>query len=650
MPDENTVMRYVIYPCIGVARVGNSESEYFIGPEAPGEVPRPEGGYKDGDGRVKRQAARFRIYEVDEAGTAVREITADDAEITWRVHVANRKAGWYEFLNAMDLGPKYAKTTAPRNKTITGDDRRQLVIDPGPRAISGRDVQGDAYHFDSGEFMGKKVPLGELRTDEAGRLLVLGGYGKSESYTGKPAKTFANNNGWHDDISDGPVRATIKIGGAEFEAEAAMVAVTPPNFGQGLYGVVTMYDVVYDLFCREEKFGMKAPERPSFHRDIYPIFERLVGNQWVNGGVNFLFGNSSPSDLTAPDLLAQLADPAEEFKALRTSYFAWFRDPAQALAKQEAEKIPPFYGDAFGDYTGVGMDDLAVTPTQYEWLRRWAEGDFDNDPADGQRPARLEDYQVAEQPHALDRANLESCLGGPFHPGIELTWTLRVASMWKDAFRLNLLPEGVEPKMDYGPSLTPHEALGKGGVVESSGPGTLTCWMGVPWQTDEASCLSGYELGTYLTLPSFWAARVPNQVLSERSYSRVMDKRLPPGQRMKHLFYRLDWLRYFGPSYQTRINDNVAKWDKLGIVTEMEGPEDHDALGLPARLWVETGLAEELTKSDPTWEQVRIAERLVRVPEEEKLLMTSRAASKLATEKDEVPIAARRRVLRRDEL
>jgi hypothetical protein len=35
-------------------------------------------------------------------------------EITWRVHLANRKAGWYQFLNAMDLGPKYAKTAALR--------------------------------------------------------------------------------------------------------------------------------------------------------------------------------------------------------------------------------------------------------------------------------------------------------------------------------------------------------------------------------------------------------------------------------------------------------------------------------------------------------------------------------------------------------
>src|SRR5215207_9884753 len=118
MPDTDEIVRYVIHPGVGIARVGNSPEEYFIGPEVPGQAPQPGGGFKDGAGRIKRQAARFRVYGLNEAGAAVREITADEAEITWRVHVANRKAGWYQFQNAMDLGP-YAKTAAPRNRTIT---------------------------------------------------------------------------------------------------------------------------------------------------------------------------------------------------------------------------------------------------------------------------------------------------------------------------------------------------------------------------------------------------------------------------------------------------------------------------------------------------------------------------------------------------
>jgi L-lysine epsilon oxidase-like protein len=649
MSDQNTIVRYAIYPGIGIARVGNSPDEYFIGPEAPGEVSQPDGGFKDSAGRIKRQAARFRIYGLNEAGEAIREITANEAEITWRVHVANRKAAWYQFQNAMDLG-KFSITAALRNKTITGTDRKKLIIDPGPRKISGRSTHGDSYQFDTGEFMGTKVPLGELRTDEEGRLIFLGGFGHSASFDHKPATTFANNDGWHDDTSDGPVRATVKIDGNEFEAEPAMVAVTPPSYGPGLFGVVTMYDVVFDLFSRDPKFGPPTSTRPSFWRNIFPIFERLVDSQWVNGGINFLFGDGSPSDLTEPNLLDKLSSPAEEHRPLRTSYFNWFRDPANATAAQEPEKLPPFYGDAFGDFSDLGMDDLALTPTQYEWLKRWAEGDFDNDPSHRDRPPTLDKYPIAAQPHALDEANLESCLGGPFHPGIELTWPLRVASMWKEPYRLNVLPEDQEPNMDYGPNLSPVDAMGPGGIVETSGPGTLTWWMGVPWQTDGASCLSGYELGTFLPLPSFWAARVPNQVLSERSYRRMLDDNLPLAQRFKHLFYRVDWLRYFGPDYKTRINDNVAKWHKLGIITAREGSADHPAQGLPARLWVETGLAAEFTKSDPTWEQVRIAERLMSAPVEEMPEVPLLAAAKLAAEIDEVPLPARRRILNRDEL
>ena len=647
MSDQNEIVRYAIYPGIGIARVGNSPDEYFIGPEAPGEVPQPEGGYKDSAGRIKRQAARFRIYGFNEAGEAVREITADDAEITWRVHVANRKAGWYQFLNAMDLG-KFAMTTALRNKTITGADRLKLIIDPGSRSISGRNTQGDAYHFDTGEFMGTKVPLGELRTDDAGRLIFLGGFGHSASYDQKPATTFANNDGWHDDTSDGPVRATVKIDGKEFEAEPAMVAVTPPSYGQGLYGVVTMYDVVFDLFSRDAKFG--RPRRPSFWRDIFPIFERLVDSQWVNSGVSFLFGSGSPSDLTEPDLLYKLSSPAEETNR-------------SALLISTGSEIPPMQPQhrnlrSCRRFTATHLETSTISEWMIWRLLRLSTSGCDTGPmAISMMIPRIEivqptldAYPIADQPHALDEANLESCLGGPFHPGIELTWPLRVASMWKAPFRLNVLPEDQEPNMNYGPSLSPVEAMGPGGVVESSGPGTLTWWMGVPWQTDEASCLSGYEIGTFLSLPSFWAARVPNQVLSERSYRRVLDESLPLAQRMKHLFYRVDWLRYFGPDYETRINDNVAKWDKLGIITPRDGSADHAEHGLPARFWVETGLAAEFTKSDPTWEQVRIAERLIKAPAEEMAEVPLLAAGKLAAEIDEVPVPARRRVVGRGEL
>src|SRR6478609_5564787 len=84
--ELSRIVACAIHPSIGIARVGNSQSAYFVGPEAPGWTPGVDERFKDAEGRV------------------VKELTLDDAAIEWRVHVANRKAGWYQFQNAMDLG------------------------------------------------------------------------------------------------------------------------------------------------------------------------------------------------------------------------------------------------------------------------------------------------------------------------------------------------------------------------------------------------------------------------------------------------------------------------------------------------------------------------------------------------------------------
>ncbi|HEX4422842.1 MAG TPA: LodA/GoxA family CTQ-dependent oxidase, partial [Kofleriaceae bacterium] len=74
--DISKVASCKIYPGIGIGRLGNSPDDYFVGPEAPGIVPSPAGGFKDARGRVKRQAARFRIYAYDKDGRLLDELTA----------------------------------------------------------------------------------------------------------------------------------------------------------------------------------------------------------------------------------------------------------------------------------------------------------------------------------------------------------------------------------------------------------------------------------------------------------------------------------------------------------------------------------------------------------------------------------------------
>jgi hypothetical protein len=262
-------------------------------------------------------------------------------------------------------------------------------------------------------------------------------------------------------------------------------------------------------------------------------------------------------------------------------------------------------------------------------------------------PRPLEQLPVVEQPHALDRAALEECLGGPFHPGIEMTWVMRRASMWKAPFRLKVLPENESVRDDYGQVLHPDVCLGPQGPLQASGPGTLTRWMGVPWQTDEASCLAGYDTSTYLPLPSFWAVRVPNDVLSEGAYQRTIDESISHAQRLKHFGHRQFWLRDLGVSYQKRINDMIASWDKVGIIAAFPGPKDHAESDLPERIWAETQRSQSFSVHDPTWLQVLMAERQIQAAEEEQAKV---AMDVLAAEKPEGLLYQRRRPYRRDEL
>ena len=72
---------YRIHPAIGIARLGDSD-EYYLAPESPGEVANEGSPYRDAQGKIKRQGQRFRIYEFED-GVAKREITSNEAEITW---------------------------------------------------------------------------------------------------------------------------------------------------------------------------------------------------------------------------------------------------------------------------------------------------------------------------------------------------------------------------------------------------------------------------------------------------------------------------------------------------------------------------------------------------------------------------------------
>jgi hypothetical protein len=292
-----------IHPAIGIARIGNSD-EFFLGPELSIPTPPPQGGRRDSPGRLKRQAALFRIYGYDAAGSVVAELTSSNAEITWAAHVANKKAAWYDFDAALDLAEAVDLRSARRNASIQGKDRQGLVIDPGERTVSGRNQK--AKPFDTGKFLGHPVYLGELQTDGDGRLIFIGGKGKSGSpLPGYTLNTFANNPGWHDNTSDGPLSATVKIGGRAVPVDPAWVVTAPPNYSPDLCTPQTMYDVITDALA-----GSLLPRRggpPSFTNDILPLLSQFHMAQWVNFGFFVQFGWGGPNDFRRPDVLAKLS-------------------------------------------------------------------------------------------------------------------------------------------------------------------------------------------------------------------------------------------------------------------------------------------------------------------------------------------------------
>ena len=77
------------------------------------------------------------------------------------------------------------------------------MIASGEQSITGPGA--DPVALDAGRFLDEPVPLGELLTDELGRLVFLPADGPWATRPGQaPLTTFSDNDGWADDTCDGP--------------------------------------------------------------------------------------------------------------------------------------------------------------------------------------------------------------------------------------------------------------------------------------------------------------------------------------------------------------------------------------------------------------------------------------------------------------
>lgn len=592
----DSVVRAAIHPAIGIARLGNSREPdgYFIGPEVDDPPPSKAGTLRDDAGAIKRQAARFRVYGYNAAGEVVAELTGQNASIEWQVHLANRKAQWYSFVLALDV-PQARDLQVPlRNPDVIGDARKALAIDPGPRTISGFEQQGEAHHFDSGTFLGVPVPLGELRTDQAGRLLVLGGFGNSGSPRHTPIfdpahpQTFANAPGWHDDTADGPVRAKVFIGGRCIEAESAWVVCAQPNFAPNTVGWRTMHDLLFDT---QVQYGwLQAPEQVSFTRHVLPVLQRMSGLQWVNKGFAAVFGPGCPFDFQNPELLLKLSQKPQcgdfdTYGQLRRSVFNAFRASDNAL--YDPRSWPWIYGDTFGEAETAPSHMLSPSSVRGQLLARWVNGDFIADWCPQRAPVHeLDRVPLVDQPAMLDKAALDFCVADAFHPGIEMSWPMRHLSMYRAPWRIKEAHAHI-PEPDYGPLLSQSQVLSPDGPLNAQSPGGLSRWMALPWQVDATGCRSGYDHTYDPYLPTFWPARVPNQVLTEEDYLVAVDTTQPRESRLAAFNRREHWDRNLaGTTFAEKAQCMAEHFGDIGILGVRPGVDDDP--DLPSCMQVES--------------------------------------------------------------
>jgi L-lysine epsilon oxidase C-terminal domain len=329
---------------------------------------------------------------------------------------------------------------------------------------------------------------------------------------------------------------------------------------------------------------LPAPQRSSFDRDIRPIFERLTKLQWVNKGFADAFGWGGWRNLATPEWLLRLSHNNPNDRELRQTIANEFRVLTRDSWAQQT--LPWNYGDAMNiPPVETPRQNSSLTGTQLGMLQQWASGDFDADYDPARQPPRhLADIRLVEQPAMLDRASMEFCLADAFHPGCEMTWPMRFPSMYMGPFRVAHADKGwIEPS--FGAELIPDTLHLDYGPTHGQLPGGITRWMAVPWQTDTASCLSGYQSTYDPYVPTFWPAHVPNQVLSHDNYKIVMDKGRPLAERLTAFANRASWIRPLGnKGYTDQINNMIHIYGDLGVVEHQPGPGDPE---FPAYMEVE---------------------------------------------------------------
>jgi hypothetical protein len=309
--------------------------------------------------------------------------------------------------------------------------------------------------------------------------------------------------------------------------------------------------------------------------------------QWVIAGFAAGFGWKSAHDFTSAEWIAKLNDRSLANQETRRVLMNSFRH--DDVDSWSPSPWPWTYGDAMNiptPQTPLAFSQLSTT--QLTMLNQWVAGEFDDDWGRAAIYHDIDQVPLREQGDMLTRAALDFCLADAFHPGCEMTWPVRHSTMYSAPFRFLHAPDGwIEPGL--GEILTSGNVTIPKGPLSGQIPGGISRWMAVPWQTDTASCRSGYTPKYDPYVPTFWPARVPNQVLTRQNYAIVIDPEKSAPERLAAFANRAAWIAPLGTtSYTAQINNMIHGFDHLGVVEVRPGPTDPVGRDLfPATIQVE---------------------------------------------------------------
>ena len=557
----DTVFR--VHPAIGIGRVGNSEEIYIAPITAAGTIepgglmgglpikpgtedtPITADDFRDQDGNVKRQAARFRVYaypagssgKYPNGGGTLVTIGATVsgkkvADIVWTVNLANKKLnnystvskgnqfrgiGAYEDPSLLELRNDPYKGSSNKDDPVR---LRELFIDPGPRAIKASGGTSAIVNFDAAtpaayaNGTGAIVPvpnypksfpvdfnklyepllplnsLGDLRVDSKGGVIVAGGLCTTVavSQDGKtpadPLNQATENGLWYDDAADGPVNAVIIFDDkSTAEVQAGWYVTGDPGYAPQTRNIVSTWDDVYDSFVRYLGLVPELYSNDTFNTGYKPSFQEDI-QPIFHAAMLQRWNTNLPSIAISNHDVIGAIKPTDDPTSKIPNLTTLIRNPASPSDIQTGSPLMPLsLGDAEKSF-------LTVSPTQYFLLNQWHANAYLKEPGPALGPGER-----------LDRITLENCLGGRYSPGIEVSFPIRDPNLYiKDwqaqdcgPFRINAKPLDYSTAQKDKPFLTFGYIPLQEFPVE---PGDISKFMSVPWFTDYNSC------GTHLADPN----------------------------------------------------------------------------------------------------------------------------------------------------